>query len=106
MGLVKLCETSDFDGEEKIQAELEGHEPFAVYEIEGQYFVSDDTCSHGKASLADEGELDGFEIECTWHDGRFDVRTGEATAMPCTKPIQTYPVTVQGSEIYISLKED
>ena len=105
MALVKLCDLDEFDGEEMIQVEIDGHEPFAVYVIDGQYFVTDDTCTHGKASLTDEGELDGFEIECGWHEGRFDVRTGEATAMPCSKPIKTYPVTVQDDGIFITLDD-
>lgn len=104
MALVKLCDLDDLDGEDLVQVEIDGYEPFAVYTIEGQYFVTDDTCTHGKASLADEGELDGFEIECGWHDGRFDVRTGEAIAMPCSQPIKAYPVTVQGDAIFIELE--
>ena len=98
---IKLCDIDEFDGEDKLRVKVDGYEPFAVYEIEGQYFVTDDACTHGQASLADEGDLDGFEIECSWHNGRFDVRTGEPTAMPCRKPLKTYPVTREGDSIYI-----
>ena len=104
MTRIKLCDIEEFDGEDKLQVEVDGHEPFAVYEIEGQYFVTEDTCTHGKASLADEGELEGFEIECTWHDGRFDVRTGEATTMPCSKPLKTFTVTREADSIYIDIE--
>lgn len=100
---VKLCCIDEFDDEEVLQVTPEGMEPLAVYQVEDQYFVTDDTCSHGKASLSEEGELDGFVITCTWHDGQFDVRTGEVLAMPCTKPIRSYPVTREGDEIWIEV---
>jgi nitrite reductase/ring-hydroxylating ferredoxin subunit len=31
-------------------------------------------------------------IECPFHQGQFDIRTGEAVAAPCYEPIRTYPV--------------
>ena len=37
-----------------------------------------------------EGWLDRNEIECPLHAGRFDIKTGAATAPPCVDPIKTY----------------
>ena len=105
MTLVKLCDTDEVSEDEPLQIEIDGREPLAVYLVEGNFYVTDDTCTHGKASLADEGELDGFIIECTWHDGAFDIRTGEPTAMPCTRPIRTYPCEVQDDAVYADLAE-
>ncbi|HXV24694.1 MAG TPA: Rieske 2Fe-2S domain-containing protein, partial [Alphaproteobacteria bacterium] len=51
-----------------------GHAPFAVYNVEGEFFVTEDTCTHGMASLS-EGTLDGDVIECPFHAGAFNVRT-------------------------------
>jgi nitrite reductase/ring-hydroxylating ferredoxin subunit len=56
--------------------------------------VTDDHCTHGPGSLSD-GYLDGFEIECDFHNGKFDIRTGEVTAPPCMIPVKTYKVIIE-----------
>ena len=63
----------------------------ALYDIEGQVFATDDICTHAYAKLSD-GWFDKGEIECPLHAGRFDARTGKATAPPCVDDLKTYPV--------------
>ncbi len=53
----------------------------------------DGVCSHGHAHLAD-GVVLGCEIECPKHNGRFDLRTGEATRRPATAAIRVHAVEV------------
>ena len=101
---VKLCDTADVNEGEMIQATVKDKAPFAVFHVEGEFFVTDDTCTHGKASLADEGDLNGHCITCTWHDGQFDIRTGEALAAPCTQPIKAYPVKIEDNAVWIDLE--
>jgi nitrite reductase/ring-hydroxylating ferredoxin subunit len=43
----------------------------------------DDRCPHMSAPLS-IGALDGCEIDCPLHDGRFDLRTGRAVRYPTT----------------------
>ena len=74
----------------------------AVYRVEGNYYVTDDQCTHGPGSLS-EGFLDGFEIECDFHQGCFDIRTGEVTEPPCLVPIKTYSVTVESDRVFIDI---
>ncbi len=100
---IKLCTTDAIDEDAMLQVRVEGHAPFAVYNVNGAFYVTEDTCTHGKASLADEGELEGFEVTCTWHDGKFDIRTGEPCAMPCTKAILTFPATVEDDAVWIDV---
>lgn len=66
----------------------------------GGWFVVDDTCSHGQASLAD-GFVEGDEIECPFHSGKFCVRDGRATAMPADAPIRVYPARVIDGQVCI-----
>jgi nitrite reductase/ring-hydroxylating ferredoxin subunit len=103
--LTKVCETTAVGEGEVLRVELEGLPPLAVYNAEGEFFVSDDTCSHGSASLA-EGFLEGTEIECPWHSGTFCIRTGRALTFPAVKPIRVYPVTVIAGAILISTPTD
>jgi p-cumate 2,3-dioxygenase ferredoxin subunit len=75
--------------------------PVAIYRVNGEFFVTDDTCSHGEASLSEDGSLDGYEVECSWHFGRFDVRTGQPSAMPCEVPIRSWPVKIENGRVFI-----
>ncbi len=101
---VRLCGVADVGEGEMIQATAANKPPFAVYHVDGVFYVSDDACSHGKASLSDEGELDGHCVTCTWHDGQFDIRTGEPTAAPCTQPIRVYPVKIEDEAVWIDIE--
>jgi nitrite reductase/ring-hydroxylating ferredoxin subunit len=97
--VVKASEVSE---DEPKQVCVPGRGPIAIYLAEGGYYATDDTCTHGEASLA-EGQLDGFKIECPFHAGFFDIRTGEALGYPVTENVRTYPVTVQGDTLIIQL---
>jgi nitrite reductase/ring-hydroxylating ferredoxin subunit len=103
MAEIRLCEVAEVEEDQPLQVTVDGHEPFAVYNVEGDIYVSDDFCTHGKASLSDEGDLDGFTIVCTWHDGAFDIRTGEIKSRPCTEPLKVYPVTIRDGEVFITV---
>ena len=80
---------------------VNGHR-IALCNVAGTYFATQDLCTHDGGPLG-EGELIDHEIECPRHGGRFDVRTGEVTALPPMFPIKTFPVRVQGDEIQVAL---
>ena len=48
----------------------------AVFNLDGQFYVTDDACTHGPGSLS-EGEIFDDIIECNFHQGQFCIRTGE-----------------------------
>ncbi len=77
-----------------------GGAPLAIYHTEEGFFATEDTCTHGIASLS-EGTLEGGVIECPFHGGAFDVRTGRAVSEPCTMPLQTFEVVVRGDAVYV-----
>jgi nitrite reductase/ring-hydroxylating ferredoxin subunit len=87
-----------------VQVEIEGRAPLAVYRLEDGYYVTDDTCSHGEASLADGEVLANGEVECPFHGGSFDIRTGEARKYPCTVSIAVYPVSIVDGEVWAELE--
>jgi nitrite reductase/ring-hydroxylating ferredoxin subunit len=86
------------------QIEVAGRAPVALYNLDGEFFATDDTCTHGEASLA-EGDIDGDEIYCPFHMGAFDIRTGEATVAPCAQALRSYGVNVVGNSIKIEVPE-
>jgi 3-phenylpropionate/trans-cinnamate dioxygenase ferredoxin subunit len=64
----------------------------------------DAVCSHEHFYL-DEGDVDLDEgtIECPKHGSEFDVATGAARTLPAIKPVQTFPVTVTGDDVWIEV---
>jgi nitrite reductase/ring-hydroxylating ferredoxin subunit len=75
---------------------------FAVYRLDGQYYASDDMCTHGMVSLAG-GDVVGEEIICPLHGGAFNIRTGGATELPCRTPLKVYEVHVDGEDLFADL---
>ncbi|MGV3654551.1 MAG: non-heme iron oxygenase ferredoxin subunit [Noviherbaspirillum sp.] len=95
-----LCSVKEVGSDCGKRVEVDGLPPLAVFQVEGDFFVTSDTCSHGEASLC-EGFLDGAEVECPWHAGKFDVRTGKAIAFPAVAPIKIYRTRVKDGVVGI-----
>jgi 3-phenylpropionate/trans-cinnamate dioxygenase ferredoxin subunit len=74
----------------------------ALCNVDGEFFAIDDVCTHDGGPLG-QGELRGNVIECPRHGARFDVRTGKVLALPAPKPVGTYSVQVEGTEIRVAL---
>ncbi|MGC8460350.1 MAG: non-heme iron oxygenase ferredoxin subunit [Candidatus Dormibacteria bacterium] len=82
-----------------------GNTLIACFNVGGTYFITDDTCSHAQASLA-EGDLDEDRctIECPLHGSCFDLRSGNPLTLPATEPIATYQVRADENGIYVLLE--
>lgn len=81
---------------------LAGNEVLALYNCDGTIYATDDTCTHEEASLS-EGWLEDAEITCPLHGAIFDVRTGRVLCLPATRPLRTYPVRVEGGDIFVEV---
>jgi nitrite reductase/ring-hydroxylating ferredoxin subunit len=75
-------------------------EPVCLYNLEGEIFATHDICTHGNANLSDGFVVEG-QIECPFHQGTFDIRTGKASAAPCSVDVQCYAVKVEGDVIWL-----
>src|SRR5690606_1709619 len=52
---------------------VEGPTPVALYRTEdGDWFASDDSCTHEQFSLGSESDLEDEEVVCPLHMARFD----------------------------------
>lgn len=74
----------------------------ALYEVEGEVFATDNACTHGHARMSD-GFLEGREIECPLHQGKFDVCSGKALCAPLTENIKTYAVRIENMRVMLKL---
>lgn len=96
---IRLCSKGDVAEGAVIRVES-GDLTLAVYNVGGLYYVTDDHCTHGPGSLS-EGYLDGYRIECDFHKGVFDIRTGAVLEPPCMVPVKTYRVVLDGDDVLI-----
>ncbi|WP_150799065.1 non-heme iron oxygenase ferredoxin subunit [Pseudomonas fluorescens] len=74
----------------------------ALYRCDGEFFATDNICTHQHALLS-EGYLEDGCIECPLHQATFDVRTGAAQCAPATEPLKTYAVKVEGDAVLVNL---
>ena len=95
----RVCSTADVAAGEARRVEVDGL-VLAVFNLDGEFCVTDDACTHGPGSLS-EGFVEGDCVECNFHQGVFNIRTGAVVQPPCIVPVRTYPVTVEGGAIYI-----
>ena len=77
--------------------------PLLVCHTAEGFFAVDDTCTHDDGPLGD-GWLEGNAIECPRHGARFDVRTGKVLCLPAAVGIRSYPVTVEGDDVKVSVE--
>jgi nitrite reductase/ring-hydroxylating ferredoxin subunit len=99
--LVKICATSEVTEGSAKSFEV-GANVIAVYNVGGEFFATDNECTHGAASLAD-GILEDDVIECTLHFGAFNVKTGEAIQAPCFTALRTYKVVLKDGDVCVDL---
>lgn len=97
-----IARTGDVEPGCPLQVHISGRPPIAVVRLADEFFVINDTCTHGEASLSEGDIIDG-EIECPFHSGRFDIRTGAATMFPCVKALTVYPVKVEDDQVFAAL---
>jgi nitrite reductase/ring-hydroxylating ferredoxin subunit len=98
---VELCTTEDVAAGTAIKVET-GDLALAVYNVDGEFFVTDDACTHGPGSLA-EGYIDGDVVECNFHNGQFNIKTGEVVSPPCMIPVKTYPAIIEDGKVFIDV---
>jgi nitrite reductase/ring-hydroxylating ferredoxin subunit len=60
------------------------NEDICIINVDGKYFAIGNVCTHEGGLLA-LGKLEGHEVECPWHQSKFDVRIGELTNPPATE---------------------
>lgn len=96
---VKVCKTDDIpEGDRRYFAFEE--ETLVVFNVGGKFYAIADVCTHDGGPLED-GDLEGYEIECPRHGARFDIRNGDALSMPAVVPVPCYQTKVEGDDLYV-----
>ena len=98
-GFFKVAEVSEIpEGEMKIVS----NGVAVVAKADGRFYAFGNVCPHAAGPIGD-GFLDGCIVECPWHAGRWDVRTGKALTLLATSDIPLFELRVTGDDIEIEL---
>jgi 3-phenylpropionate/trans-cinnamate dioxygenase ferredoxin component len=98
---VRACSVAEIPAEGVIGVEV-GGVPVAIARADGELFAVHDVCSHEEVALS-EGDVYDHTIECWLHGSCFDLRSGKPTGPPATQPVATYPVRIDGDDVYVAL---
>ena len=96
---VKVANTNEIEPGQARLVEVNGKQ-IALFNVEGQFFAIDNTCTHKGGPLA-EGEVSGHVVTCPWHGATFDIKTGEVVGSPAQRAVTRYGVRVTGTDIEV-----
>jgi 3-phenylpropionate/trans-cinnamate dioxygenase ferredoxin component len=102
---VRVADASEVEPGTGLRIDFEDDEPIAIWNVDGTFYATADTCTHEEASLS-EGDLWSETVECYLHGAQFDVRTGEVQSLPAVLPLATYPVKVEDGGVYVEVSRE
>ena len=97
----RVAAKGDVAPEEPIRVQV-GEEDIAIYNVDGDFHATSNICTHAYASMVD-GFQEGDEIECPLHEGRFNIRTGEALCAPVTDALKVFEIKLEGDDILVKV---
>lgn len=98
---VTVATTNDIPPGEIMTVDFQGEE-VAIANVDGEYCAFANACTHKGGPLGEGLLLPGGIVECPFHGGQFNVRTGEVVAAPPTEPVKTYQLQVEGDSIRLA----
>jgi 3-phenylpropionate/trans-cinnamate dioxygenase ferredoxin component len=99
-----VAESAELTEGGRLHLDADG-KPILLLRVEGIVYAVAATCTHEEETLAN-GLMDGHELICPYHGARYDVRNGEAVALPAVMGIAVYPVREADGQIEIGFAAD
>ncbi len=99
--MTPVASQADLSDGEMIACNVDGVDVL-LCRVDGEYYAVSNRCSHAQQVLV-TGKLRGHVINCPLHGARFDVRDGRCLAAPASQPIKTFPVTLQGGKVNVTV---
>ena len=101
---IRACATGDIEEEGVMRFDHGDRNLVIIHGPDGNFYATDGHCTHEQQHLS-EGLVVEYEIECPLHFGAFDYRTGDPTVPPACEALKTYPVTVEGDDVFVELED-
>jgi 3-phenylpropionate/trans-cinnamate dioxygenase ferredoxin subunit len=95
-----VASLNDLPPGEMTIVEVNGEE-VAIANVDGEICAFSNHCTHKGGPLGEGLLLPGGVVECPFHGGQFNVRTGEVVAPPPGEPIKVFAVQVEGDQISV-----
>ncbi len=96
---VKVCHVDEIPEGGRRWLEFED-ETLVIFRVGDEFYAIADVCTHDGGPLED-GELDGYEVECPRHGARFDIRSGDAVRLPAVTPVPWYRTLVEDDHLFV-----
>jgi 3-phenylpropionate/trans-cinnamate dioxygenase ferredoxin component len=100
---LEVLREADVEDGRGVRVDVAG-ERIAVFRDGERLYAIGDRCSHAEASLSEGHVFDG-EVECPRHGAIFDLATGEAKALPATRPVPTYGLRTRDGVVEVEVPE-
>jgi 3-phenylpropionate/trans-cinnamate dioxygenase ferredoxin subunit len=101
---IRAVGVGDVEEEDLVGVTVEGRD-VAIYNLAGCFYATANLCTHENACLSDGFVIDDV-IECPRHQGRFHIPTGAAKGAPVHIALKTYPVRVEGGDVFVGFEPD
>lgn len=98
----RICAVAELPDEEDVAGFLAGDIEVAVFNVDGEFAATVNTCSHEWSPLTD-GYVEGAVVECAFHGARFDIRSGRALCLPASRPLAVCQLRISGDDVYVTL---
>jgi nitrite reductase/ring-hydroxylating ferredoxin subunit len=90
------------DGEAKVCL-VPGAGAVAIVKVDGRFYAFSNYSTHEGTNLANGyGDLAGTTMICMMHNASYNIETGRVLGGPAADPLTTYPVVIEGDEVFIS----
>ncbi len=102
MSFQKAIKVSDVPVTGVGKAKVGKHE-LAIVEFQGGYYCLDGVCTHEAGPLG-EGTIDGDELVCPWHEGRYKITSGEADPeTDWVTDVKSFKTKVEDGYVWVDL---
>ena len=102
MTFVRVAQVKDVPGGALTKVVAHGRHVLLA-NVGGTIYAMEAVCTHEGVPL-EEGTLEGNTIICPWHEGRYDVRTGEADpSTDWVRDTASWKVKVEGDDRLVDL---
>ncbi len=101
-GWVEACRAADLGLADVVRFD-HGKKTYALYRThDGELYATDGLCTHGNVHLS-KGLVKGNLIECSKHNGRFNLIDGSPARVPICRGLVTYPIAERNGRIFINV---
>jgi Na+-transporting NADH:ubiquinone oxidoreductase subunit F len=101
-GWIEACAASDLGLADVVRFD-HGKKTYALYRTEdGELYATDGLCTHGNVHLS-LGLVKGKLIECSKHNGRFNLLDGSPARVPICRGLVTYPIAERSGRIFVNV---